>query len=46
MSILVLEEVDGEVPVGPSQSELDSTFDSGPLYIPAGWGHHLPDTGT
>lgn len=43
--ILVPGEVDGEVPVGPGQSELDSTFGPGPLNIPAGWGHHLPDTG-
>lgn len=45
VSILVPEEVDGEVPVGPGQSELDGTFGSGPLHIPAGRGHHLPDTG-
>ncbi len=45
MSILVPEEVDGEVPVGQGQSELDSTFGSGPHNIPAGWGRHLPDAG-
>lgn len=44
-SIPVLEEVDGEVPVCARQSELDDTFDSGPLHIPAGRGHRLPDPG-
>lgn len=43
--VSVLEGVDGEVPVGPDQSELDSSVDSGPLHIPAVWGHHLPDAG-
>ena len=45
LSVSALEGVDGEVPVGPDQSELDSTFDSGPLHIPAVWSHHLPDAG-
>ena len=45
MSVLVPEEVDGEVPAGPRQSELDGTFVCGSLHVPAGRGRHFPDAG-